>query len=88
MTNIEAIARIEELLDLMQIVGIDGDEQKDRVTFTTAIKALEQEPVLDKIKAEIDAKFDDRPSNYNHQQRREFYNDVIAIIDKYRKEQR
>lgn len=44
--------------------------------------------VLNKIRAEIDAKFDDRPSNYNHAQRREFYSDVLSIIDKYRKEQK
>lgn len=43
--------------------------------------------VLDKIGAEIDAKFDDRPSSYNHEQRREFYRDVLSIIDRYRKEQ-
>ena len=43
--------------------------------------------VLDKMRAEITAKFDDRPSSYNHEQRREFYRDVLLIIDKCRKEQ-
>ncbi len=55
--------------------------------FQMAIKALEQEPktdVLDKIKDELFELYNDRPSNYNHQQRKEFFIKTIKIIDKYK----
>ena len=43
--------------------------------------------VLDKIRAEIEEVYNDRPRNYNHTQRRELFCKIIEIIDKYRKEQ-
>lgn len=47
-------------------------------------KALEQEPVLGKIRAEIIEVYNDRPSSYNHTQRKELFCKVIEIIDKYK----
>jgi hypothetical protein len=52
--------------------------------FAMAIKALEQEPVLYKIRAEIEEVYNDRPRSYNNTQRRELFCKVIEIINKYR----
>lgn len=78
MTREEAISKVRGYLT-------DYLPSEDYEEIGEIIKALEQEPnVIDKIRAEIDAKFNDRPSSYNHEQRREFYRDVLTIIDKYR----
>ena len=53
--------------------------------FQMAIKALEQEPILDKIRAEIEA----LPKTYpfvNHIDTYVKEDDVMKIIDKYRAE--
>lgn len=44
--------------------------------------------VLDKIKAEIEEAYNDRPSGYNHTQRIELFCKVIEIIDKYKTEEK
>jgi hypothetical protein len=42
--------------------------------------------VFDKIRAEIEEVYNDRPRSYNHTQRRELFCKVIEIIDKYKEE--
>lgn len=42
--------------------------------------------VLDKIRAEIIEVYNDRPSSYNHTQRKELFCKVIEIIDKNKAE--
>lgn len=61
--------------------------------FQMAIKALEQEPVLDKIRAEIEQLRNFRAENYDLEQycdcfdaRIIFRDDVFEIIDKYKSE--
>lgn len=56
MTNKEAIERIKAALDMDDIEGhcYILTKDADRKAFYLAIKALEQEPILDKIRAEIE----------------------------------
>lgn len=68
-----------------------GDE--DIKAFKMAIKALEQEPVLDKIRAEIEQLRNFRAENYDLEQycdcfdaRIIFRDDVFKILDKYKSE--
>ena len=68
-----------------------GDE--DIKAFKMAIKALEQEPVLDKIRAEIEQLRNFRAENYDLEQycdcfdaRIIFRDDVFKILDKYKTE--
>jgi hypothetical protein len=49
---------------------------------------IDQESVLDKIRAEIEEVYNDRPRSYNNTQRRELFCKVIEIIDKYRQKVR
>ena len=50
------------------------------------IIALEQEPILDLIREEIENTYYEMPSNYNHMQRTNFFLQVIKIIDRYKAE--
>ena len=75
-----------------------GDE--DIKAFKMAIKALEQEPVIDKIRAEIKAKIEEEEfarSIFRHEEKDTAkaeqctgsimaYNNVIRLIDKYKAE--
>ena len=77
----------EEAIELLCAYGVPQDEKKFQEALDMAIKALEQEPVLDKIRAEIEKL---RP-NLRPEQMTDYdyamadvVNDIIAIIDKYR----
>lgn len=62
---------------------------KDREAFFMAIKALKQEPVLDKIKAEItNIRLTDTDGHNNNWYRepQAIINDTLRIIDKYKAE--
>ena len=67
--------------------GYETEEHKDALcALDMAIKALEQEPVLDKIRAEIE-----ELSTYNDitgesYSACEFKSDVLYVIDKYKAE--
>lgn len=58
-----------------------GDE--DIKAFKMAIKALEQEPILDKIRAEIEARLCDVVSDYTDGYRTAIQGG-LAILDKYK----
>lgn len=77
----------EEAIKLL-VNATYSDEWQGNEDLTTAhnmaIKALEQEPILDKIRAEIEA----REMVAEHTIEYQFYNmalnDVLQIIDKYK----
>ena len=75
MTREEAIAHGKEQLEVF------GGEHAEFIKL--AIKALEQEPVLDKIRAEI-ADLDD--TDYDYEGYYKAVTDALQIIDKYRAE--
>ena len=56
MSREEAIKELQESHDIMRSYDIDESESRLMTALDMAIKALEQEPVLDKIKAEIEQK--------------------------------
>ena len=85
MTNKEAIAYFKRHIHLYCVKGICREAEE------MAIKALEQEPILDKIRAEIEAliEWHDCPIEYdngNDAWYREACNQALKIIDKYRTE--
>ena len=75
MTREEAIAHGKEQLEVF------GGEHAEFIKL--AIKALEQEPVLDKIRAEI-ADLDD--TDYDYEGYYKAVTDALQIIDKYKAE--
>ena len=64
-------------------------EPENEDIFKAIVKALEQEPVLDKIRAEIEQKIV-RRSGLNHtryeRDRNDAFFEVLDIIDKYKAE--
>ena len=66
-----------------------NEDAKDSSTYTffqMAIKALEQEPILDKIRAEIE-ELNDAPPCFDTMFEYEYaLEEVLAIIDKYKTE--
>ena len=83
MTNEEAIKWIKQI----QKVGYQDNLLNHKESLDMAIKSLEQEPfkVLDKIRAEIEAKLCDVVSDYTDGYRTAIQGD-LAIIDKYKAE--
>ena len=81
MTREEAIRRLEDLQRLYL-----GNERftADVEAIGIVIKALEQEDVLDKIKAEIEQITDTMGVSYNQYVSKI---DVLQIIDKYKAEE-
>ena len=75
MTNEEAIKHLKTY----------DEPKKVREAFEMAIKALEQEPILDKIRAEI-ADMEEGISSYFNDRPWVFKDEVLQIIDKYRNE--
>ena len=59
---------------------LDGNEMRDLVEFLTT---LEQEPILDKVRAEI-ADLDD--ADYDYEGYYKAITDALQIIDKYKSE--
>ena len=62
-----------------------GDSEKIREAKRIAIKALKQEPILDKIRAEIKDNRDEWIKGQDPEWHA--YERCLAIIDKYREEQ-
>lgn len=75
----------EEAIDIIKSVRNNTLDYKLDKALDMAIKALEQEPILDKIRTDLYKLYNDRPSDYNHSQRTELFCKVIKILDKYRK---
>ena len=75
MTRTEAI---NVLSALWRYIGVD-----EKTALEMAIEALKQQSAIEDIKAEIKETYHDRPSSYNHPQRRELYQKVLEIIDKH-----
>lgn len=59
---------------------------KDHEPYNMAIKAIKQADVIEKIRAEI-ADLEEGISSYRNDRPRVFKDEVLQIIDKYRKEQ-
>ena len=68
----------EEAIRLLKTQRIDGDDLHK--AFDMAIKALEQEPILDKIRAEI------VELQKDYQEYGWVYDDALELIDKYKAE--
>lgn len=87
MTNEEAIREIQDASDYEVRHGDIEHHHEDimrRVeAFEKAVNALQQEPVLDKIRAEI-ANLDD--ADYDYEGYYKAVTDVLQIIDKYKAE--
>jgi len=84
MTN--EIARREiESLDYYLQNHTDDYSEESHSAMMMAIKALEQEPVLDKIRAEIEARLCDVVSDYADGYRTAIQG-VLIILDKYKAE--
>ena len=84
MTLEEAIDILDDNFTVIDAHGHYTDEEVEQAR-QMAIKALEQEPVLDKIRAEIEALSNANPS-YWHSGDMVDRDDVLEIIDKYRAE--
>ena len=80
MTREEAISIMNVIIHMLE-PQYDNDRVEEAVDM--AIKALEQEPVLDKIRAEI-ANLDD--ADYDYEGYYKAVKDVLQIIDKYKAE--
>jgi hypothetical protein len=99
MTREEAIAQLKMDRDLCNFNPMTGEEEpmsedcrKSAEALDMAIKALEQEPILDKIRAEIKA-LNPEPTAYDVVDGNpikdavwETLADVLKIIDKYKAE--
>lgn len=79
MTREEATKKIKKVIE-ESVIFEDEIE-----AFDMAIKALEQESVLDKIRAEIEA-IEDGISSYHNDRPWIFKDEALAIIDKYKAE--
>lgn len=73
---IESIWEYEIKVDKEELIkALQYDRNQYEKGFTDA---------LGKIRAEIIEVYNDRPSSYNHTQRKELFCKVIEIIDKYK----
>ena len=78
MTDEEAIAYFKRHIELYCVTGICREAEE------MAIKSLEQEPILDKVRAEIDEQYDRvHPYNISCAEGLEM---ALEIIDKYKAE--
>ena len=91
MTREEAINN----LNMISVAFVEAETKEQRKiiddTFNMAIKAIKQEPILDKIRAEIETliEWHDCPIEYDNGNDAwycEACNQAIKIIDKYRGE--
>lgn len=55
-------------------------------TNKKVLEAIEQDPILDKIRAKIKEVYNDRPDSNNHPQRTELFCEVMKVIDKVESE--
>lgn len=80
---------IDEAIEILKDGELNPCVTEDREACDMAIKALEQEPIIDKIRAEVIAKY---PKNYAGEPELggcacEFsLNQILQIIDKYKAE--
>jgi len=87
MTREEAINN----LNMISVAFVEAETKEQRKiiddTFNMAIKALEQEPILDKIRAEIDkARFVDKDTRICKNALASGLEAAMQIIDKYKAE--
>lgn len=87
--KIETARREIDSLDYYLQNHTDDYSEESHTAMMMAKKALEQEPVIDKIRAEIEEKIAKRPY-FNFEKRERDRNDafleVLDIIDKYKAE--
>lgn len=71
-----------------EFIGCNGNVAPYLIGATTNIKPLEQEPILDKIRAEIEELDEYYDNDYFSGNKDAMYkcNEVLQIIDKYRPE--
>ena len=74
-----------------EFIGCNGNVSPHLIGATDNIKALEQEPILDKIRVEIEQKIVKR-HGLNHtrseRDRNDAFLEVLEIIDEYKAESR
>ena len=81
MTREEAIKRLKDGAPFSELVDVEWEE-----ALNIAIKALEQEPVLDEIRAEIESeKLEDSP-NFCIKAHNNAVDRVLQILDKCKAE--
>ena len=87
MTRKEAIKILKEIE-----YPVNGDNKEYRdIAFDMAIKALEQEPILNKIRTEIESREDKICSSRDYNKAEyvaytDAITDVLVILDKYKTE--
>ena len=87
MTREEKVNLLNELLEIEEKNDIGNLTSTDRREFQQWVEDLEQEPVLDKIRAEIEQEQDDFMDDNDHDECVRFGLKVAyQIIDKYRGE--
>lgn len=74
---------IEEAIEILKDGELNPCVTEDREACDMAIKALEQGPILDKVRAEI-ADLDD--ADYDYEGYYKAVTDALQIIDKYKAE--
>ena len=86
MTREDAIFYLNEMLDTFKVCGEGYSSisliSEDAQALEIAIKALEQEPIIDKIRAEIQKYADNKATPM---EMRAYYH-CLQIIDKYKAE--
>ena len=80
------MTREEKIAELINIRDNFNYALTPREVFDDAIKALEQQPVLDKIRAEID--LDTRTEVKHYTNTEAVIDAVLEVIDKYKTEMR
>ena len=88
MTREEAIEILKQRECCRECVVDIGDCNDCDKAFEMAFKALEQEPVLDKIRAEIEQNAYPIVHGVNNHERGMTLNGILQIIDKYKAEMR
>ena len=86
MTREDYINNLQSMIDDAENMGLYDEDVE---SLQVAIKALEQEPILDKIRAEItNIPITDTDGNNNNWYRepQAIIKDVLRIIDKYKAE--
>lgn len=85
MTREETIERLKRRIDCIENGALCSDFGSDKEVFDMAIKALEQEPILDKIRAEIEQIAKDYDKFADYRRVRGLWI-ALDIIDKYKAE--
>ncbi len=80
------MTREEKIAELINIRDNFNYTLAPREVFDDAIKALEQEPILDKIRAEIEQNAYPIVHGVNNHEKGMTLNGILQIIDKYKGE--